>query len=142
MAGQHRAPGTPVRGEGGRLQSARAGTAKAASAARTAGNAASGAVNVSTPGSGSKSAGIILLAGVITIGNEFLQTPGATFSTFARPAMATVATAWVFAGLEKLDQDAAVGLAAIVMITVLIGGVSKAKKSPAQEVLSLIGKKA
>lgn len=87
-----------------------------------------------------ESTGIILLAGAITIGNEFVQAPKATFSTFVRPAIATVGAAFIFAGLEKLDQQAAVGLAAIVMITVLIGGISKAKKSPAQELLSLFGK--
>jgi hypothetical protein len=88
-----------------------------------------------------ESTGIILLAGAITIGNEFVQTPAATFSTFVRPAIATVGAAFIFSGLEKLDQQAAVGLAAIVMITVLIGGISKAKKSPAQELLSLFGGK-
>lgn len=87
-----------------------------------------------------RSTGIILLAGAITIGNEFVQEPAATFATFARPAVATLGAALVFAGLESLDEDAAVGLAWIVMITVLIGGVSRAKKSPAQEVLSLFGK--
>jgi hypothetical protein len=86
-----------------------------------------------------ESTGIILLAGVITIGNEFVQSPAATFGTFARPAIATLGAAFVFAGLEKLDEQAAVGLAAIVMITVLIGGLSKAKKSPAAEILSLFG---
>lgn len=86
-----------------------------------------------------RSTGIILLAGVITIGNEFVQEPQAGFATFARPAIATAGAALVFAGLEKLDADAAVGLASIVMITVLIGGVSRARKSPAQEVMSLFG---
>jgi hypothetical protein len=87
------------------------------------------------------STGIILTAGVIVIGNEFVQQPAATFSTFVRPAVATLGTALVFAGLEKLDQQAAVGLAAIVMITVLIGGINSKYKSPAAEVLSLIGSK-
>jgi hypothetical protein len=86
------------------------------------------------------STGIILTAGVITIGNEFLQ--GASPASLFRPAIATLGSALVFAGLEKLDTEAAVGLAAIVMITVLIGGVNPKYKSPAQEVLSLVGKKA
>ena len=87
-----------------------------------------------------KSTGIILMAGVITIGNEFVQKPGSV-GTFFRPAAAFLGTALVFSGLEKLDEQAAVGLAAIVMITVLIGGVNSAYKSPAAEVLSLIGGK-
>lgn len=87
-----------------------------------------------------RSTGIILTAGVITIGNEFVQKPG-NFGTFFRPAVAFLGTALVFSGLEKLDEQAAVGLAVIVMITVLIGGVNKNYKSPAAEVLSLIGAK-
>jgi len=87
-----------------------------------------------------KSTGIICAAGVLTIGNEFVQKPG-SFGTLFRPAIAFLGTAWVFAGLEKLDEQAAVGLAAIVMITVLIGGVNSSYKSPAAEVLSLIGSK-
>jgi hypothetical protein len=88
-----------------------------------------------------KSTGIILTAGVITIGNEFVQKPG-NIGTFFRPAAAFLLTAAVFSGLEKLDEDAAVGLAVIVMITVLLGGVNSSYKSPAQEVLSLFGGKA
>jgi hypothetical protein len=84
-----------------------------------------------------KSTGIILAAGVITIGNEFIQKPGATFTTFVRPTAAFLLTAAIFSGLEKLDEQAAVGLATIVMITVLIGGINSSYKSPAQEVLSL-----
>jgi hypothetical protein len=83
------------------------------------------------------STGIILTAGVITIGNEFVQ--GASVASVFKPAVAFLGAAFVFSGLEKLDQEAAVGLAAIVMITVLIGGISKAKKSPAAEVMSLFG---
>lgn len=77
---------------------------------------------------------------MITIGNEFIQKP-ASLGLLFRPAAAFFLTAWIFAGLEKLDEDAAVGLASIVMITVLIGGVNKSYKSPAQEVLSLFGPK-
>lgn len=86
-----------------------------------------------------RSTGIILTAGVITIGNEFVQKPGSV-ATFFKPAMAFLLTALVFSGLEKLDEEAAVGLAAIVMITVLIGGVNSSYRSPAQEVLSIFGK--
>ena len=80
------------------------------------------------------STGIVLTAGVITFGNEWVQTGKPNF----RVAVATLGSALVFSGLEKLDERAAVGLAAIVMVTVLIGGVTPGVKSPAQEVLSLL----
>lgn len=88
-----------------------------------------------------RSTGIILTAGVLTIGNEFVQKPAALSSLF-RPAAAFLGVAWIFAGLETLDEQAAVGLAAIVMITVLIGGVNSGYRSPAAEIISLIGGKA
>lgn len=87
-----------------------------------------------------KSTGIILAAGVLTVGNEFVQKP-ASVGTLFRPAAAFLGVALVFSGLEKLDEQAAVGLAAIVMITVLIGGVNSSYRSPAAEVLALIGGK-
>lgn len=87
-----------------------------------------------------KSTGIIVTAGVITIGNEFVQKPG-SIATFFKPAVAFLLTAMIFSGLEKLDEQAAVGLASIVMITVLIGGVNSSYKSPAAEVLSIFGGK-
>jgi hypothetical protein len=86
-----------------------------------------------------QSTGIILTAGVITVGNDFAQ--GVPAARVIRPAAAFLATALVFSGLEKLDTEAAVGLAVIVMITVLIGGVGAAKRSPFNEVISLIGGK-
>jgi hypothetical protein len=85
----------------------------------------------------SKSTGIILTAGNITVGNDFAQ--GVALGKIVRPAVAFLGTALIFSGLEKLDQDAAVGLAAIVMITVLIGGVGAAPKSPFQELIALTG---
>jgi hypothetical protein len=84
-----------------------------------------------------ESTGIVVTAGVITFGNDWVQTGKPNW----RIAMGTLGTALVFAGLEKLDEQAAVGLAVIVMITVLLGGVTPGVKSPAQEVLSLMGKK-
>ena len=82
------------------------------------------------------STGIILTAGMITFGNEWVQLGKPNW----RIALGTLGSAVVFAGLEKLDEQAAVGLAAIVMITVLIGGVTPGVRSPAAEVLSLLGK--
>jgi hypothetical protein len=81
-----------------------------------------------------ESTGIILTAGAITFVNDWIQGGGPNF----RVAIATLGAALVFSGLEKLDTEAAVGLAVIVMITVLVGGVGPGK-SPAAEVLSLIG---
>jgi hypothetical protein len=76
---------------------------------------------------------MILLAGAIVEGNEFVQ--NGTFNWKA--GLATVGAALFFAGLESLDQQAAVGLAAIVIITVLVGGVTPGVKSPAAEVASI-----
>jgi hypothetical protein len=87
----------------------------------------------------SASTGIILTAGIITVGNDFAQ--GVALAKVIRPAVAFLGTALLFSGLEKLDQEAAVGLAAIVMITVLIGGAGAAPKSPFQEIVSLTGAK-
>jgi hypothetical protein len=84
-----------------------------------------------------ESTGIVLTAGTIVFANEWLQ--GGTPNW--KVAVATLGSALIFSGLEKLDTEAAVGLAVIVMITVLIGGVNPAYKSPAQEVLSLMGTK-
>lgn len=87
-----------------------------------------------------QSTGLILTAGLIVIGNEFVQ--GAPPASLIRPGIATLGTALVFAGLEKLDEQAAVGLAVIVMISVLFGGLNPKYKSPFAEVASLLGKKA
>jgi hypothetical protein len=84
------------------------------------------------------STGLVLTAGVITFANEWLQLGKPNW----RIAVGTLGSLVVFAGIEKLDERAAVGLAAIVIITVLIGGVTPGVKSPAAEVLSLLGKKA
>jgi len=83
------------------------------------------------------STGLILAAGSITFANEWLQLDHPNW----RIVLGTLGSAVVFSGLEKLDESAAVGLAAIVMITVLLGGVTPGVKSPAQEVLSLLGTK-
>jgi hypothetical protein len=84
-----------------------------------------------------ESTGIVLTAGAITFVNEWLQGGKPNW----RVAAATLGAALIFSGLEKVDTEAAVGLAVIVMITVLIGGVNPAYKSPAAEVLSLTGSK-
>jgi hypothetical protein len=82
-----------------------------------------------------ESTGLILTAGAITFVNEWLQGGKPNW----RVAAATLGAALVFSGLEKLDTEAAVGLAVIAMITVLIGGTNPAYKSPAAEVISLLG---
>ena len=83
------------------------------------------------------STGLILTAGAVTFANEWLQLGRPNW----RIVVGTLGSALVFSGLEKLDERAAVGLAAIVIITVLVGGVTPGVKSPAQEVLSLLGQK-
>jgi len=82
-----------------------------------------------------RSTGLILTAGTITFGNEWLQTGRPNW----RVPAATLGAAAVFAGLETLSEPAAVGIAAIAVITVLVGGVTPGIKSPAQEVLDLLG---
>lgn len=81
-----------------------------------------------------ESTGLILTAGVIAFGNDWVQTGKPKF----RMAVATLGAAVVFSGLEKLDEQAAVGLAVIVLITVILGGVTPGVKPPAQEILTLI----
>lgn len=83
------------------------------------------------------STGLILATGTIAFANEWLQLGSPNW----RIALGTLGSVAVFAGLEKLDERAAVGLAAIAMITVLIGGINKQVKSPAAEVLSLLNEK-
>lgn len=84
-----------------------------------------------------KSANIMLAAGTITFGNAWLQQKRPNW----RIAIATLGSTVLFAGLEALSEGAAVGIASIVLITVLLGQPIKGVKSPAEEVLDLLGKK-
>lgn len=84
----------------------------------------------------SKSATIILAAGAIVEANEFLQNQTINW----KAGVATFGAALFFAGLERLDVQAAVGLAAIALITVLAGGASHNVRPPFQELASLFSK--
>lgn len=82
-----------------------------------------------------KSTGLILVAGTITFGNEWFQTSKPNWKIIP----ATLVAAFAFAGIEKVSEPLAVGVAVIAMITVLLGGVSPGVKSPAQELLIAMG---
>jgi hypothetical protein len=84
-----------------------------------------------------KSANIMLAAGTITFGNAWLQQKKPNW----RIPVATLGSVVVFAALESLSEGAAVGIASIVLITVLLGEPIKGVKSPANEVLALLDKK-
>ncbi|MGI0135330.1 MAG: hypothetical protein ACREBW_10285 [Candidatus Micrarchaeaceae archaeon] len=80
-----------------------------------------------------KSTGIMLTATAIGMGNEFVQGEGINF----RMGIAGLGAALFLTGVEKLNETAGVGLSVIVMITVLLTPFKG--KSPAQEVVSLMG---
>lgn len=84
-----------------------------------------------------KSANIILAAGGITFVNYWIQKGKPNW----RVAVGTLGSVVVFAGLESLSEPAAVGIASIVLITVLLGEPIKGVRSPAEEVLRLLEKK-
>ena len=77
------------------------------------------------------STGIVLTATGISFANEFLNTKQLNF----RIPVAGMIVALVFDGIEKIDQGAAVGLASIMLITVLVTPFSG--KSPAQTLAGL-----
>jgi len=78
-----------------------------------------------------KSTGIMLMVGTISFGNEWLQTGTPNF----RIPVATLLSALVLDGIEKVSVKAAVGLASIAMITVLITPLNG--KSPLQEAINV-----
>lgn len=79
----------------------------------------------------SKSAGIILAAGAITTGNEWLH-----HQFNWRVPIATLGAAIIFSGLEKISEPAAVGIATIALITVLVGGITPGVPSPITQITS------
>lgn len=81
-----------------------------------------------------KSTGIILAAGAITFGNEWLH-----HKVNWKIPVATLGAAVVFAGLEKISEPAAVGLAVIALVTTLIGGITPGVPSPAVQILDVLG---
>jgi len=85
-----------------------------------------------------KSTGIILVAGGISYANGWIEDPAHPLGNLKIP-VATLGVALIFAGLEKLNQQAAVGLAWIVMVTVLVTPSGGAKHAPLQN-LGLVAK--
>ena len=80
------------------------------------------------------STGIILAAGAITTGNEWLH-----HKFNWKIPVATLGAAVVLAGLEKISPPAAVGIATIALVTTLIGGVTPGVPSPAVQILQTLG---
>lgn len=62
------------------------------------------------------STGIVLTATAISFSNEWINTGVPNY----RVGVAGIVTALIFDGIEKFSVDAAVGLASIVMVTVLV----------------------
>ncbi len=83
------------------------------------------------------STGILLAAGGITFGNEWVHNP--TKPNWKIP-VATLAIAVVFSGIEKIPGAApfAVGIAAIALIASLLGTATPGVPSPAQQLISFI----
>jgi hypothetical protein len=88
-----------------------------------------------------KSTGIILAAGSITLGNEWIHK--APTPTLVRIGLATAGATVLFAGLEHIPggEPAAVGIAVIALIAVLAGGITPGVPSPAVQLLEYINPK-
>lgn len=85
-----------------------------------------------------QSTGIILTAGAIAFGNEWIHSP--THPNW-KMAIATFGTAIIFSGIEKIPGAApfAIGVAAIALIGVLLGSFTPGVPSPAQQILDFMG---
>lgn len=79
-----------------------------------------------------KSTGIVLTAGGIAFANEWLNGG----SVNLRIPVATLGVAVVFAGIEKLDETAAVGLSIMMLVLALVTPING--KAPAQTVVALM----
>jgi hypothetical protein len=76
-----------------------------------------------------KSTGIVLTAGGVAFANEWLQTNTPNF----RIPIATLGVAFLFAGIERINTKAGVGLAWMMLILALTTPING--KAPAQTVL-------
>lgn len=81
-----------------------------------------------------QSTGIMLIAGTISFGNEWLQTGNPNW----RIPVATLGSSLFLNGIEKIYPKPAVGLAVIVLITVLLTPLHG--KSPMQEAVEILPK--
>lgn len=88
--------------------------------------------------------GLIVAAGAITLGNEMLNAryqKGHTDVLSAinwRVVPATAVAALLFGGLDTVDHEVAVGLAAVALGAVLLTRLGKAP-SPAEHLVSVMG---
>lgn len=82
-----------------------------------------------------RSTGIVLTATGISFANEWINTNTPNWRIVAAGA----GVALLFDGIEKINEEAAVGLSVIMLITVLV--TPFAGKSPADTVNSLLGQK-
>ncbi len=82
-----------------------------------------------------KSTGIVLAAGGISFANEWYNDNTPNF----RIVVATLGVALLFDGIERINEGAAVGLASIMLITVLITPIHK--KTPVDTVNDILKKK-
>jgi glucokinase len=78
-----------------------------------------------------KSTGIVLTATAISFGNDWVQTNSPNW----RIPVAGLVVALIFDGVEKINEQAGVGLSVLMLITVLLTPIHG--KSPAETVLSL-----
>jgi len=83
------------------------------------------------------STGILLTAGAITFGNEWVHNP--KHPNWKIP-VATLAVSVIFAGIEKIPGAApfAVGVAAIALVGTLLGSFTPGVPSPAQQLIGFI----
>lgn len=79
-----------------------------------------------------QSTGIMLFTGTVSFSNEWLQTGKPNF----RIPVATLLSALILDGIEKIHPKAAIGLATIAAITVLLTPLNG--KSPVQEALLVL----
>jgi len=111
-------------------------------AARTGGLAVAPVRATASTGS---AAGLVLVAGAITLGNEVIFAPVAdhqhiTSSFNWRIVPASLLGALALGGLQKLAPGFAFGLAALALLTVLVIPLGKAP-SPVQNVSKMLGYK-
>lgn len=81
-----------------------------------------------------QSTGLMLVAGTISFGNEWLQTGKINW----RVPIATLVSAFFLDGVERISPKAGVGLATIVLITVVLTPLHG--KSPMQTALDVLPK--
>ena len=79
-----------------------------------------------------KSTGIVLTGVAIGMGNEFMQGYGINF----RMGIAGLGAALFLTGVERINEQAGVGLSVIVFITIMLTPFKG--KAPSQELLALI----